>query len=69
MNDVTILTEKDLDDFVEKLQKSEIKIEKCLKCSKEYFDSYGHMIGECDNCYFKRFPKEEVKKFCRSFFN
>jgi uncharacterized protein (DUF983 family) len=65
----TILTLEDIDKFVETLKNSEIKEHNCLKCGKGYFfDSYGHHIGECDGCWFSRFPKEEVQAFYRSFF-
>jgi ribosomal protein L37AE/L43A len=65
----TILTAADIDKFVDSLMNSEIKKHQCRKCSKEYyFDSYGHHIGQCDECWFANFPKEEVEAFCRSFF-
>jgi hypothetical protein len=65
----TILTASDIDRFVEVLMNSEIKKHNCFKCSGEYFGgSYGHHIGECDECWFSRFPKAEVEAFYRSFF-
>lgn len=65
----TEITEKDIDLFVEKLMGQEIIKHNCFKCSKSYFfGSYGHHIGECDECWFARFPKEDVKQFYRSFF-
>jgi len=65
----TILTCEDIDNFVEKLMAQEIKAHHCCKCAKKYFGgSYGHHIGECDECWFSRFPKEQVKEFYRSFF-
>lgn len=65
----TVLTAADIDRFVENIMKAEIKPHNCFKCGKEYyFDSYGHHIGECDECWFSRFPKEQVKEFYRSFF-
>lgn len=70
MNDdnPTELTEKDIDKCCEMLMNSEIKPNICLKCSKKYYlGSYGNHIGECDECWFSRFPKDEVKDFCRSF--
>jgi hypothetical protein len=66
----TILTASDIDLFVESLMNSEIKKHQCFKCSKEYYGgSYGHHIGECDGCWFSRFPKEEVQAFYRRFFD
>ena len=69
MDKPTEITRKDIDDFVDKLLNSELKAHKCMKCSNEYYlGSYGHHIGECDECWFSRFPKDEVKDFYRSFF-
>lgn len=63
----TEITREDIDKFLEKL-KEEIKKHTCFKCSKEYLGGgYGHHIGECDQCWFSRFPKEEVEAFFRSF--
>lgn len=60
----TILTRENIDKFAEKIMNSTIPIPQCIKCSKKYIlDSYGHHIGECDECWFSRFPKEEVKEF------
>jgi len=68
-NKPTELTREDIDKFVEKLMNEEIKEKKCWTCGKGfYFDSYGSAVGDCDECWFKRFPKEEVKEFYRSFF-
>lgn len=65
----TEITVEDLDKFFSKLMTQEIKKHQCFKCSKEYIGgSYGHDIGECDDCWFSRFPKEQVKEFYRSFF-
>ncbi len=65
----TEITREDIDKFVDQLMNSEIKPKTCFSCSKEYyFDSYGHMFMECDECYFKRFPKEQVEEFYKSFF-
>jgi hypothetical protein len=71
MNDdkPTELTAEDIDKFVEKLMTDEIKEKRCSSCDKRFFfQSYGYMFGECDECYFSRFPKEQVEAFCRSFF-
>ncbi len=66
----TKLTSEDIDKFVDQLMNSEIKKIECFKCSKKYYGgSYGHHIGECDECWFKRFPKEQVEEFCKSFFS
>ncbi len=65
----TELTRADIDLFFERLMKEEIKQHQCFKCSKKYFlESYGHHVGECDECWFSRFPKDQVEEFCRSFF-
>ena len=64
----TVLSIEDIDNFLEKIMNQEIKKYQCFKCSQEYLQSYGHHISECDECWFSRFPKEEVKKFYRSFF-
>lgn len=70
MNDKpTEISADDIDKVFEKLMIQEIKSYECFKCSKGYYGgSYGHHIGECDECWFSRFPKEQVKAFCRSFF-
>lgn len=65
----TEITSADLDKCIDMLMNSEIKAHECFKCSKRYFGgSYGHHIGECDECWFNRFPKDQVKEFYRSFF-
>ena len=65
----TVLTAKDIEKFGEKLMNEEIKKHNCFKCGKEYyFDSYGHHIRECDECWFSRFSREERTAFYRSFF-
>ena len=66
MNDKpTVLTAKDIENFVKYLMDYEIKMLICWNCSKEFLPSYDQY--ECDECYFSRFPKEEVEKFYRSF--
>lgn len=62
----TELISKDFDKFLEILMNSEINIRKCWNCSKEFFPNYN--FEECDECYFSRFPKDQVEKFYRSFF-
>jgi hypothetical protein len=65
----TVLTRDDIDNFVKKLETHEIPRHTCLNCSKTYiFDSYGHHVGVCDQCWFDQFPKEQVREFYRSFF-
>ncbi len=65
----TVITREDVDKFFEKLMTDEIKEKKCFSCGKGfYFDSYGSALGECDECWFSRFPKEQVEEFYRSFF-
>jgi hypothetical protein len=68
LNKPTEITTEDIDRFVEYLMNSEIKKHQCFKCSKEYLQSYGHHMQECDECWFSRFPEEQVKEFYRSFF-
>lgn len=70
MNDEpTVLTIDDINRCVEMWMTQEIPVHMCRKCSKKYImDSYGYHIGECDGCWFSRFPKEEVDAFYRSFF-
>jgi hypothetical protein len=62
------ITCEDIDKFVEQLMNQEIKDHECFKCSKRYYGSYGHHIGECDECWFSRFPREEMETFFKSFF-
>jgi formate-dependent nitrite reductase cytochrome c552 subunit len=65
----TEITVEDIEKFFEKLMTEEIRPHTCSKCSKEYYGgSYGHHIGECDECWFSRFPKDQVEAFYRSFF-
>lgn len=65
----TVITPEDIDKAIDYIMNEEIKAKICRKCSKEYYlDSYGVHIGECDECWFSRFTKEEREKFYRSFF-
>lgn len=65
----TEVTPEDIDMFVEMLKNEEIKEKKCFTCGKGfYLQSYGEAFGECDECYFARWPKEEREAFFRSFF-
>jgi len=65
----TEITADDIDKVMKYLMISEMKPKICSACCKEnYTDVYGHMFSECDECYFKRFPNDEVEAFCRSFF-
>ena len=51
----TEVTIEDIDKFFDQLMKSDIKEKKCFTCGKKfYLDSYGHMFGECDECFFAR---------------
>ena len=68
LDEPTVLTRKDIDDFIEKLQTEEIKPAECFQCRKKYyFGSYGHHLNECDECFFKRFSSEQKESFFRSF--
>lgn len=67
-NKPTEITSEDIDRLMEILGNSEIKQSICLKCSKKHFPNYGHLIMECDECYFSRFTKEERERFYRSLF-
>lgn len=70
MNDdePTELTFSDVEKFMQKLMTEEIRQHECFNCGEKYIHSYGHNLCECDECYFKRFPKEQVEEFFRSFF-
>ncbi len=63
------LTCADIDKFCDDLMSGayDIKEIPCFKCSKDHFPNYGRHLMECDECYFSRFPKEQVEAFCRSF--
>lgn len=63
----TELTQEDIDKYISSLTNSLIEKFECIKCSKEYFNSYGHHISECDQCYFEAFNKEVVIKVCKSY--
>lgn len=65
----TEITREDIDNFFNKLLNGDfdIKLRPCFKCSKSFFPNYNDM--ECDECWFSRFPKKEVKDFYRSFFD
>lgn len=65
----TELTSNDIDKFVQDLENGKyiIKMKQCFKCEKEHFPNYGSYLSECDECYFSRFPKEQVRQFFRSF--
>lgn len=64
----TELTCEDVDKFVEKMMNGDFDIKKrsCWECSKDFFPNYHDM--ECDECYFSKFPKEQVQAFYRRFF-
>ena len=63
----TELTLADIDRFVEMYMSEEIRGHECFSCGKIYYGGYGHHMCNCDECFFKRFPKEQVERFCRSF--
>jgi hypothetical protein len=62
----TELTIEDLDKFLQYLENFEISMRKCFTCSKDFLANYS--LEECDECYFSRFPKDQVEEFCRGFF-
>ncbi len=66
----TELTNQDIDKFVKKLMDGDfdIKPKPCFKCGKEHFPNYGNLLEECDECFFARFPKDQVGDFYKSFF-
>jgi hypothetical protein len=67
----TILTFKDIENFLDRIEKGEfdVKEKDCWNCGKKYLMSYGASLCECDECYFSRFPKDQVEQFYKSFFN
>ena len=68
-NEPTVISITDIDKCIAMLMNSSgIKCEPCRKCGDEHFPNYGHRVGECDECWFSRFPKEDVQAFYRSFF-
>lgn len=68
MDEPTELTQEDIEEFFGKLINGDydIKPRPCFTCSKEFRPNYNS--EECDECWFSRFPKEEVQRFYRSFF-
>lgn len=65
----TEITREDIEKCFNEMMKSEIREKTCLSCGKKfYLDSYGHGFGECDECYFSRWPKKAREAFFRSFF-
>lgn len=63
----TELTCANIDKFMEGLLNGDYDPKKrpCWTCSKEFFPNYNDM--ECDECWFSRFSKEEVKAFYQTF--
>ncbi len=57
----TEITSADIDKFLKSLMESEIKYSLCFSCSKSFFPNYDLM--ECDECYFSRFPPQQVTEF------
>ena len=68
-DDISILKASDIDKTMEHIKNYETPPDQCLKCGKTYYGGYGYHIGECDECWFSRFPKEQVERFYRSFFD
>jgi len=69
MDHPTEITTEDINTCLDMLMNHEIKKKHCFKCNKGYFSgSYGDHIAECDECWFSKFPKEEVEEFYMSFF-
>lgn len=70
-DDPTILSASDIDKFVQDCLdgKHDPKPQTCFKCgtTRHFLINYGHRFNECDECYFARFPKEQVQAFYRSF--
>lgn len=64
----TQITREMLNEFMKIFMNQEIKTKQCFKCGIDYYGGYGGHIGECDECFFSRFPKEQVEDFYRSFF-
>lgn len=64
-----ILTQQSIDEFIKRLQSDEfdLKLKTCFSCGTEHFPNYGSHLCECDQCFFNRFPKEEVEEFYKSF--
>ena len=64
----TELTLSYIDKVFSKLMNGDFDIKKrpCWKCSKDFLPNYDEM--KCDECFFAQFPKEQVKEFCKSFF-
>lgn len=61
----TELTVDDINKFAKYLENYVIIEKECL-CGKSYIPNYSHIL--CDECFFSRFPKEQVEAFYRSFF-
>jgi len=61
----TFLTSTDIDNFFAKIMNGDFdsKMIPCWTCGKQHFPSYGSLVYECDECWFKRFPEEDVKEF------
>lgn len=53
---------------MDQLKHQEIKEITCFKCSEPHLPNYGYHVGECDECFFSRFTKEQREKFYRSLF-
>ena len=66
-NKPTILTEKDIDKFVAILMNEEIPVINCWKCGAKHLKSSMINGNECQECWFKRFSRDEFEKFCKTF--
>jgi hypothetical protein len=67
MNESTELKKEDLDEIMRRIIGGEFDMKKikCWGCEKEFYNSRDGM--NCDECFFKKFPKEQVENFYRSF--
>lgn len=64
----TELTQNDVEEFFQKFLNGDydLKPRPCFGCSKLFIPNCSDM--ECDECWFSRFPKDQVEAFCRTFF-
>lgn len=64
----TELTIADIDAMRARIENGDLdlKLRHCFKCGEDFLPNYD--FSECDECYFSKFPKDQVEIFCRSFF-
>ena len=62
-NTPTELTIEDIHKALEAL-KNYTMIRRCWGCSKEFLPNYSG--EECDQCYFDKFPKDQVTAYYKS---